>query len=159
MRVINTGDRGGFIKGKQYALVIGNHVINLAGNWKYKVGVTEPPILPSETTIIYQPFGCFNAMIAPLLNYTIKGVIWYQGESNAAYPDGYTKKFASMITDWREKWNEGNFPFLFVQLPNFGEPFDHPTESNMAGLREAQLHTLSVPNTRDGSHDRYRRME
>jgi sialate O-acetylesterase len=162
VRVINSGGRGGFIKEKQYALVIGNHTINLAGNWKYKVGIAAPPLPFGGPTIIYQPFGCFNAMIAPLLNYTIKGVIWYQGESNAGYPDGYAKEFAAMITDWRAKWklsrtahenkkkgeqNEGDFPFIYVQLPNYGEPFDYPTESGMAGLREAQLKTLSLPNT------------
>jgi len=147
VRVINSGGRGGFIKDKQYALVIGDHVIDLSGNWKYKVGVATAPIPFGGPTIIYQPTGCFNAMIAPLLNYTIKGVIWYQGESNAGYPDGYAKKFESMIADWRTKWSEGDFPFIYVQLPSYGEPFDHPTESGMAGLREAQLQTLSVPNT------------
>ncbi len=147
VRVINSGGRGGFIKDKQYALVIGNHIINLAGNWKYKVGVAAPPMAFGGPTIIYQPFGCFNAMIAPLLNYAIKGVIWYQGESNAGFPEGYARKFSAMITDWREKWNEGNFPFIFVQLPNYGEPFDHPIESGSAGLREAQLETLALPNT------------
>ncbi len=147
VRVLNSGGLGGFIKDKQYALVIGNRIINLAGNWKYKVGVAASPMPFGGPTIIYQPFGCFNAMIAPLLNYTIKGVIWYQGESNAGYPIGYAKKFSAMIADWREKWREGEFPFIYVQLPNYGEPFDHPTESGMAGLREAQLQTLSVPNT------------
>jgi sialate O-acetylesterase len=147
VRVISQDGRGGFIKDKQYAVVIGNHAINLAGNWKYKVGVAEPPMPFGGPTIIYQPTGCFNAMIAPLLNYTIKGVIWYQGESNASFPQGYAKKFESMIADWRVKWHEGDFSFIYVQLPNYGEPFDHPVESGMAALREAQLQTLSVPNT------------
>jgi len=147
VRVINSGGRGGFIKDKQYALVIGNHTINLAGSWKCKVGVAVPPMPFGGPTIIYQPFGCFNAMIAPLLNYTIKGVIWYQGESNAGNPGGYAEKFAAMITDWRKKWHEGDFPFLYVQLPNYGEPVVQPAESGMARLREAQLQTLSVPNT------------
>lgn len=147
VRVINSGGRGGFVKDKQYALMIGNHTINLAGNWKYKVGVAASPMPFGGPTIIYQPFGCFNAMIAPLLNYTIKGVIWYQGESNAGRPSGYANEFAAMITDWREKWDEGNFPFIFVQLPNYGQALDLPSESGMASLREAQLATLALPNT------------
>ena len=86
-------------------------------------------------------------MIAPLLNYQIKGVIWYQGESNAGRPGDYQKLFTTMINDWREKWNEGNFPFLYVQLPNYGEAKSEPSESGWALLQEAQLKTLSVPNT------------
>jgi sialate O-acetylesterase len=147
VRVINSDGLGGFIRDKQYAVIIGKHTINLAGNWKYKVGTSAQPMPFGGPTIIYQPFGCFNAMIAPLLNYTIKGVVWYQGESNASRPEGYAKKFEAMITDWRAKWHEGNFPFIYVQLPNYGRPFDHPTESGMAGLREAQLKTLALPNT------------
>jgi len=147
VRVINSDGVGGFIKDKQYALVIGNHMISLAGEWKYKVGVAVSPMPFPGPTIIYQPTGCFNAMIAPLLNYTIKGAIWYQGESNCDRSDGYDKMFASMITDWRMKWNEGDFPFLFVQLPNYGPAASKPGPSGWANVRNAQLKTLSVPNT------------
>jgi len=146
VRVINTGGRGGFIKDKPYELRIGNHVISLAGRWKYKVGVVARPMLPS-ITIQYQPLGLFNGMIAPLLNATIKGVIWYQGESNTWRPSGYGEMFAAMVTDWREKWGEGNSPFIYVQLPNYGEALDQPSESGSAELREAQLKTLALPNT------------
>jgi sialate O-acetylesterase len=86
-------------------------------------------------------------MIAPLLNYTIKGVIWYQGESNTARPLEYRRLFPAVIADWREKWNQGDFPFLYVQLANFMKAKDLPTESNWAELRQAQLKTLDVPNT------------
>jgi sialate O-acetylesterase len=86
-------------------------------------------------------------MIAPLLNYKIKGVIWYQGESNAGNGLEYQKLFPAMIADWRQKWNQGDFPFLYVQLANFMEAKDQPSESGWAELREAQLKTLSVPNT------------
>ena len=86
-------------------------------------------------------------MIAPLLNYTIKGVIWYQGESNAGRPREYQKLFPALIADWRQKWSQGNFPFLYVQLANYMQIKDQPSESNWAELREAQLKTLAVPNT------------
>jgi sialate O-acetylesterase len=87
-------------------------------------------------------------MIAPLLNYTIKGTIWYQGESNTGDTLDYHQLFSSMITDWRQQWGEGNFPFLFVQLPNYGDIQKQPTlESGWAAIRSAQLRTLSLPNT------------
>jgi sialate O-acetylesterase len=86
-------------------------------------------------------------MIAPLTNYTIKGAIWYQGESNTGRPEEYSTLFPAMINNWREKWQLGDFPFLFVQLHNFMESYDYPTESNWALTREAQLNALRLPNT------------
>ena len=83
-------------------------------------------------------------MIAPLTSYAIKGVIWYQGESNADRPVQYRKLFPAMIRDWRQAWGEGDFPFLFVQLASWGAV---PTTLNFPELREAQLMTLSVPKT------------
>ncbi len=93
--------------------------------------------LGRQTFIRWKPVGLYNAMIAPLLNYRIKGVIWYQGESNADRPAEYRKLFSAMIQDWRNKWDEGNFPFLFVQLPNFMKAKSEPSESDWALLREA----------------------
>nr|WP_243426366.1 sialate O-acetylesterase [Caldicoprobacter guelmensis] len=86
-------------------------------------------------------------MIAPLLNYGIKGVIWYQGESNTDNPKRYSKKFSAMIADWRKKWGQDDFPFLYVQLANFMEAKEQPSESKWAELREEQRKALDVPNT------------
>ena len=86
-------------------------------------------------------------MISPLLNYSMKGVIWYQGESNAERPIEYRELFPALIRDWRNKFHQGDFPFLFVQLPNFIEAKGQPSESNWSLFREAQLNTLSVTNT------------
>jgi sialate O-acetylesterase len=86
-------------------------------------------------------------MIAPLLNYPLKGVIWYQGEANTSKALEYRELFPTLIRDWRSKWNQGDFPFLFAQLPNFMKVQEQPSESNWALLRESQLKTLSVPNT------------
>ena len=95
----------------------------------------------------------FNGMIAPLQAYSIKGTIWYQGETNAPRALQYRKLFPLMITDWRRGWGQGDFPFLFVQLANYvsdkSKP-DHPPEpeeSAWAELREAQAMTLSLPKT------------
>jgi sialate O-acetylesterase len=86
-------------------------------------------------------------MIAPLIPYAIKGMIWYQGESNADNGLEYQTLFPRMISDWRGKWGRGDFPFLYVQLANFMAAQTKPSEGGWAWLREAQLKTLSLPNT------------
>jgi sialate O-acetylesterase len=147
IRVINNSGRGGFIKDKPYALMAGGRTIDLKGDWQWRLGVAVTPLPGGATTFQYQPVGLYNGMIAPLTDYTLKGVIWYQGESNAPRSQDYRDLFSALIVDWRKKWGQGNFPFLFVQLPNYGEPAERPGPSQWAGLREAQLQTLSLPNT------------
>ncbi len=146
VRVFGSHDPVQFITDKPYELEIGNQKIDLAGEWRYKIGTTAPP-LTQQTFVIYEPTGCYNAMIAPLLNYTIKGTVWYQGESNCSEPAGYGKMLKSMITDWRQKWGEGDFPFLCVQLPNYGPAAAEPGPSGWADVRNAQLGALALPNT------------
>jgi sialate O-acetylesterase len=89
------------------------------------------------------PAGLYNGMIAPLVPYAIRGVIWYQGESNAseAHAYKYRRLFADMIQDWRNRWGEGDFPFLFVQLANYKSSQWWPV------LRESQTETLRLQNT------------
>jgi sialate O-acetylesterase len=86
-------------------------------------------------------------MVAPVINYTLKGIVWYQGESNVGNATGYAKLQPAQIIDWRNKWQQGNLPFIWVQLPNFMEANYLPSESQWAELREAQLKSLSVANT------------
>lgn len=111
-------------------------------------GEKEPPrpSAPPGPESPHRPGTLFHAMVAPLAGITIRGVIWYQGESNASRAWQYRTLFPAMIRDWREAFGQGDFPFLFVQLASF-----RPAESARAGwaeLREAQLHTLrTVPNT------------
>jgi sialate O-acetylesterase len=93
------------------------------------------------------PTLLFNTMINPLIPYTIRGVIWYQGESNAGRAYQYRKAFPLMITDWRTRWGLGDFPFYFVQLSSFGANNEEGKGSSWAELREAQAMTLSLPNT------------
>ena len=146
VRVINNAGPGGFVPDKPYEIIAGKEKLDLKGDWQYKIGASMEP-LRGETFIRWKPLGLFNGMISPLLNYSIKGAIWYQGESNAGRPLEYRELLAALISDWRKNWNQGDFPFLYVQLPNFMEAKDQPGESNWALLREAQLRTLSVPNT------------
>jgi sialate O-acetylesterase len=97
---------------------------------------------------LFQPGNLYNGMVRPVAPYGIRGVVWYQGESNSDRPVQYRALFPAMIRDWRKTWGEGNFPFLFVQLPNFKERIAEPGESNWAALRESQLKSLAAaPNT------------
>ncbi len=104
----------------------------------------EEPIGPGHA---YSPTGLYNGMIVPILPYGIRGAIWYQGESNAWRAYQYRTLFPAMIKNWRDAWGEGNFPFYFVQLANWQQVNPEPGDSDWAELREAQLMTLSVPNT------------
>jgi len=92
--------------------------------------------------------GCFyNGMIAPLIPYGIKGVLWYQGEFNAGNAWEYQGLLSSMIVDWRKKWGQGEFPFYFMQLPIIGNQTGFERSSSWAELRDAQFKTLAIPNT------------
>lgn len=146
IRVINNSGRGGFYQDKPYLLKIENDTIDLQGKWKYQIGMTSSP-LPPSTTFHYQPGGLFNGMIAPLLKTQIKGVLWYQGESNTGRANEYESLLTTLISDWREHWHQGTFPFLYVQLANFMQRSDQPVESNWAALRDAQRRVLKVQHT------------
>ncbi len=93
----------------------------------------------------WDPAWLFNGMVAPATNYPIKGVIWYQGESNSRLDRAsmYEKAFPALIADWRRHWREGDFPFLFVQISSFTSD----ATEDWAVVREAQRRTLSVSNT------------
>ncbi|HBG28642.1 MAG: hypothetical protein A2Y10_11865 [Planctomycetes bacterium GWF2_41_51] len=93
------------------------------------------------------PSVLFNGMIYPIIPYAFRGVIWYQGEGNAGRACQYKKLFPALIKDWRTRWGIDDFPFLFVQLASFRNPSPVPVENEWAELREAQIDTLSLPNT------------
>ncbi|TGE06181.1 sialate O-acetylesterase [Hymenobacter fodinae] len=146
VRLISNGGRGGFTMDKTYQLAAGGQTIDLRGPWQYKLGATMSPT-PGTTTFQYQPGGLYNGMIAPVLPYAVKGVLWYQGESNAGHPEDYQALLSSLITDWRQQMQRPNLPFVYAQLPNFMAVKKEPSESGWAALRDAQRRTLTVPNT------------
>ncbi|MBX0335126.1 sialate O-acetylesterase [Pontibacter sp. HSC-14F20] len=146
VRVINNAGRGGFIPDKPYDITGGEQALDLKGYWKYKLGATMEAA-PGQTFIRWKPTGLYNAMIAPLTDLPIKGVLWYQGESNTRNPSEYASLMETLIADWRGQWGQGNFPFIYVQLANLNEPNKTPVESNWAALRQAQLENLALPNT------------
>jgi sialate O-acetylesterase len=103
----------------------------------------RPPRGPGDS---WTPGGLYNGMIAPLVPAAFRGVLWYQGESNAGRAAEYRALFPAMITQWRRTWSRGDFPFYFVQLANYRVPSD-ATGQTYAFLREAQAQTLALPAT------------
>jgi sialate O-acetylesterase len=102
---------------------------------------------PNSFFIQWQPCGLFNAMIAPLLRHPLRGILWYQGESNDANPQDYGALFTALIRDWRERGYRADLPFCFVQLPLYGEAAQNTEESSWALIRDAQRQALALPAT------------
>ena len=152
VRVFDSSGGGG-IYGEQHILALKSETgekISLDGIWKYKTGLNLKDFTPMPVEINgpNRPTVLYNAMIHPFIKYVIKGVIWYQGEANTDRPAQYRELFPLLINDWREKWNIGDFPFYFVQLASFMEKDKEPASSSAwAELRDAQLQTLTLPNT------------
>jgi sialate O-acetylesterase len=147
VRVVSSAGKGGFVLDKPYWLRVDDTTVDLRGEWRLKVGVVSEPMKPQQFVVFYQPLGFYNAMLAPLLNMRIKGVIWYQGESNVGRAEEYADLLPALIRDWRTGWQQGDFPFVYAQLPNYLEAQEAPQESAWAEMREAQRLALRVRNT------------
>lgn len=152
VKITNNSGKGGFVPDKPYYLFSGSDTVSLVGYWQYKVGEVFVPRTGGPTgggfmSAQNSPAALYNGMIAPLIDYTIKGFLWYQGESNVSRAKEYARLQTAEIIDWRKKWNLGDLPFLFVQLPNYGDYNYLPSESSWALLRDAQLKALFLPNT------------
>lgn len=106
----------------------------------------SPPAFPAAPVGRWS--GMYHAMVHPLTGLPIKGALWYQGESNGGEGDTYYDKMCALIGGWRKQWGQGNFPFYFVQLASFQNPIEDPAGGNgWAKLREAQVKSLTIPNT------------
>jgi sialate O-acetylesterase len=148
IKVEDDGGGGGLSAVEEnFNVKIGNTTIPLSGKAKFNIVAALEDITGGHGSIEHQPATLYNGMIAPLLPLSIRGAIWYQGESNADRAVEYRTLFPAMITDWRNHWAQGEFPFLFVQLSSFGPLKTQPAESDWALLREAQTQTLSLPYT------------
>ena len=148
VRVLDTGGGGG-VWGEPSGLnlsITGGDVLSLAGVWRIKLGALLAKTTPLPVAVESNPnfpATLFNGQINPLTTFGIKGAIWYQGESNAGRAAQYRRLLPALIADWRGRWNEGNFPFLIVQLAGW-----QPGGDAWPPLREAQWRTaLSVPDT------------
>lgn len=158
VRVVDlSGDGGIWGKPEQLTLTRADgqgEAVSLAGDWKYHLAhelneknrPTRRPGTLFGPEHPHSPAGLYNGMIAPIVPYTIQGAIWYQGESNASRAEQYEKLFPGMIKDWRARWGQGDFPFLFVQLANYRKPTDKVVDTDWAQLRHVQLHTLRRTN-------------
>lgn len=150
VRVTNHSGKGGFVPDKPYCIFSGRDTVDLKGTWLYKPGLVNNPFSGKPRGGIAaqnQPGALFNAMVAPVINYAIKGFCWYQGEANTGQPQNYYPLMQALIRNWRTLWKKEELPFLYVQLPGFMDYNYLPSESNWALIREAQLKTLSVPRT------------
>jgi sialate O-acetylesterase len=147
VKVVDTGGGGGIYGEAKDVRVTtqSGKVIPLAGDWSFQV---ESLLGTASVNPNSYPTLLFNAMLNPILNYSIRGALWYQGESNAGRAYQYRKAFPLMIQDWRTHFRQGDFPFYFVQLASFNSNNGNSEKgSNWAELREAQTMTLSLPNT------------
>lgn len=151
VRLTANGGNGGFVKDKRYAIVGDEAEIDLTGTWRYKTGIDQSEVQRLSARLANLDrtgSGLYNGMIYPIRHYRVKGAIWYQGETNAGNPAPYADYLKALITNWRELWQCPDMPFLLVQLPNFMEKKDRPTDSGWARIRDAQFRTaLSVPHT------------
>jgi sialate O-acetylesterase len=139
---VEDGGGGGGIAGEPSMVYIKtkNRTISLSGKWKFRLGAHQNMSFG----------GMYNKMIHPLHQFPIRGILWYQGESNTSTEEeayDYRYLFSKLIKSWREQWGQGNFPFLFVQLANFMKTNKSPSESNWAILRESQSYALHFSNT------------
>ncbi len=135
LRLDTDTQEGGFIPDKIYELAGDEERIGLQGKWKFKKASTGGS-------------GLYNGMIYPLKNYAVRGMIWYQGESNTGRPGPYRDYLRALIAGWRTAWSTADMPFLIVQLPNFMKKTEQPAASGWAEIREAQLKVANeIPNT------------
>lgn len=149
VRALDTGGRGGFGAGKA-RLSRGEEWIDLGGEWRYRRGVSAssvgsppmPPELDQRT-----PSALFNGMLAPLIPYAVRGVLWYQGESNRRRAAEYQSLFPALIVDWRTRWDDLELPFYFVQIAPFRYGEGAEGEIASAELREAQARATRLPAT------------
>ena len=150
IRLFSYGGFPHFVKKKPYKILFGKgqpekgeSEISLEGNWKYRLGAPMPAA-PGQTAFHYKPVGLYNAMIAPLLNYTVSGVIWYQGESNVSRRNEYKDLLTAMIADWRQHWNRPDMPFYVIELADFLSPEDKGGRAAWAEFRKVQAEVANT---------------
>ncbi|MDR1407926.1 MAG: sialate O-acetylesterase [Tannerella sp.] len=148
IRITTGGAPAQFVKDKPYKFVFDDKSeIKVEGTFKYRTGVIMPYPPMGGLSLTGKPTGLYNGMIAPLRKHAVKGVVWYQGESNDSRHYEYYDMLTSLVRDWRGLWQQ-ELPFLLVQLPNYMEPAPYQDRSNWAELRDVQLKAFrTIPRT------------
>lgn len=146
VRLVSERGKPQFIEQKPYSLEVNDGMIELERDWKFAIGARINPA-PTQTSVRLKPLGLFQGMIFPMKSISLKGVLWYQGESNTGAVEVYEQQFHELIYGWREFLDKPDLPFIYVQLPNFMAPSENPQESNWAQMREIQRKALKIPNT------------
>lgn len=148
VRLISNNGYPHFVKEKPYKIICGREEVSLLGEWKYRLGAAMPPA-PGMMFFCYKPICLYNAMIAPLQNYGIRGVLWYQGESNVDRRNEYADLLTAMIADWRRTFNNPELPFYIVELADFLSKEDTGGRRAWAEMRKEQARVAeSNRNTR-----------
>lgn len=142
--VINDGN-GGTIKGKPYYLYCNGRKINLEGEWFYRIGKKADKPMPSVLFPPRLPVCFYNTVVVPLSKVSVKGILWYQGESNIENPEDYSGKFAALVSDWRKIYG-WEVPFVYVQLANYREPLNTEEDTGWAEIRNQQRLNLALDN-------------
>ena len=153
VRLISNGGYPHFVKEKPYKIICGNEEVSLTGEWKYKLGAPMPAA-PGMMFFCYKPICLYNAMIAPLKNYGIRGAIWYQGESNVGRRNEYAALLTAMIADWRRTFDQTELPFYIVELADFLSKDDvggrrawGEMRKEQARVAETNTHTRLIRNS------------
>lgn len=136
VHLMSQSGMGNFTKGKLYQLEVGERVFPIQPELQMAVGCTMPR-KPGSTYFVDTPTGLYNAMIAPLQDFPVKGMLWYQGESNLSHPDGYANLLEAMVASWRKQFNS-QFPVVIMQLPGYMQKHDQPFESSWTKIRQEQ---------------------
>ena len=137
IRLISNNGYPHFVKEKPYKIICGNEEVSLQGEWKYRLGASMPPA-PGMMFFCYKPVCLYNAMIAPLQNYGIRGVLWYQGESNVDRRNEYAALLTVLIADWRSTFDNPELPFYIVELADFLSKDDISGRQAWAQMRKEQ---------------------
>lgn len=137
VRVISQNGIPHFVPEKPYKVIVGEEEISLEGNWKYQLG--SPMVHgPAMEFFHYKPAVLYNAMINPLINYPVAGVVWYQGESNVDRRNEYTSLLKTMMSDWRKAFDDGDMPFYIVELADYLSPENKAGRAAWAQMRQMQ---------------------
>lgn len=137
IRLISNNGYPHFVKEKPYKIICGNEEVSLQGEWKYRLGASMPPA-PGMMFFCYKPVCLYNAMIAPLQNYGIRGVLWYQGESNVDRRNEYAALLTVLIADWRSTFDNPELPFYIIELADFLSKDDISGRQAWAEMRKEQ---------------------